>query len=221
MHVCGDARALQRRRRSRPRREPCRHRARRTSGHRRGRRRAPASHRARPRCGRGARLRAAAGASASSSPAPCASTSVALPSQRTKHRRVVPQHRRGSVDVRRRFGRREPLRDLRARAAPQRHLREDAERAERPDHQARQVVAGHVLHRRPAAFHDSSVAGDEAHLEHLIADRAVSEPAHARQPGSRAHRRRSRRCHVGRARTPARGRPGRARSRRRECPRPR
>ena len=58
------------------------------------------------------------------------------------------------------------------------------ERAERADEQPRQVVAGHVLHRRAAALHDPAVGGDEAHLEHAVAQRAVPEPPWPESPAA-------------------------------------
>ena len=65
-------------------------------------------------------------------------------------------------------------------------LHEHAERAERADEQTRQVVAGDVLDRLPAALHQPPVAGDEPHLEHVITQRAVPQPAHARRGRRRA-----------------------------------
>ena len=67
------------------------------------------------------------------------------------------------------------------RPATQSRLLQNADRAQRTDEQAREVVAGDVLDRRAAAFHQPAVAGLEAHLEHVIAQRSVPQPAHARQ----------------------------------------
>ena len=63
-------------------------------------------------------------------------------------------------------------------------------RAERADQQPGQVEAADVLDRRSPALHQPSVGGDEAHLQHPVAERPVPEAAVAGQPGRRARRRR-------------------------------
>ena len=67
----------------------------------------------------------------------------------------------------------EQHRRLGQRANHQRHLRDDAQRAERAGHQPAHVVAGGVLHHAAAAGkrHAGSVDGREA--EHIVAHRAV------------------------------------------------
>ena len=150
---CAAARARgEHRRRRRPRRARCRRRARRTSARRRRVERARRSRRARraateirPRC---APSGSAGAVALARGPADCASTSAASPSSRTHT--SSPSHSIAAgaeaVDAARRRGT-----SARASArgpAAQRHLHEHAERAERADEQARQVVAGDVLDRR-------------------------------------------------------------------------
>ena len=95
--------------------------------------------------------------------------------------------RRGRIEEVEQLGRgpvrREPLGRRRDRLRPQRHLDEHAEGAERPDHQPRHVVAGHVLHRRSPAAHDASVGAYQHDLEHGLAQRPGAEAAPAREPG--------------------------------------
>ena len=79
-------------------------------------------------------------------------------------RAAVPERRPtvGSSRPRTTVGRvaaRTPPRDSGTRLAAEGHLHEHAERAERADEQAGQVVAGDVLHRGPAAADEPAVGG--------------------------------------------------------------
>ena len=62
-------------------------------------------------------------------------------------------------------------------------LHDHADGAERADEEAREVEAADVLDRGAAALHEAAVGGDEAHLEHAVAQRSVPQPAVPGEPG--------------------------------------
>ena len=126
-------------------------------------------------------LRAAAARRTASSPAaarlgldvvrrcPRAARDVVLPSHEDRRRAGTPRAHRAGDRRRSPHQRGTPAAGWQRRVTCVMH----AERAERADEQPGEVVAGDVLHRRPAAPHEPAVGGDEAHLEHLVAQRAV------------------------------------------------
>ena len=70
----------------------------------------------------------------------------------------------------------EPPRDRGPRPAPQHHLAQKAQRAQRPDEQPAQVEAADVLHRGTATLDQPSVGRDIARLQQHVAQGALSQP---------------------------------------------
>ena len=74
---------------------------------------------------------------------------------------------------------------LRQRLHFERELRDDAERAERAGEQFAEIVAGDVFHDAAAAFERDAAAIDGVDADHVVAHRAVAEPARAGPVGGR------------------------------------
>ncbi len=146
---------------------------------------------------------------------PRASTCVVVPSHAMHDGRVerASRGRRG----RRRSANHSDVAGTRP--APQRHLHDDADRAERTDEQPGQVVAADVLHRRSARLHDAARRRSRSALR--APGRAAARGAGAgdRTDRWRARRRRWPARRADRAGTPDRRRRGRRRARRTSCPR--
>ena len=101
------------------------------------------------------------------------SIAVGVASRFTSRSRIASDGRqiRAGGDERRGF--------FRQRFDLERQLRDDAERAERTGEQLAEVVAGDVLHDAAAALERDAAAVDGVDADHVVAHRAVAEPARA------------------------------------------
>ena len=106
------------------------------------------------------------------------SAAAARRGRRTDRRRSTASHTLGRRD----------------RVGPQDHLGEQAQRAERTDHQPGQVEAGDVLHRRAAAVDDPSLGRHVPDLQHATTGASRGRARRCRSRRRRARRRRCRRA---------------------------